>query len=84
MVDGATDLSVEYRGPGPALELARGSVLGNLRQLDMTQVSSHRAPMPCNVIYSGLDQKLFTTEAEIQHCSVGNRVVSLSQSVCCA
>ena len=70
VLDGATDLFVEYRGARPALELARGSVLGNLKQLDSTQVCSHRAAMPHYAIYSGLDQKLFVTRAGIYHCSM--------------
>ena len=50
VIDGFTDLHIEHRGAGPALELPRGKVLGELRQLGATRVHmSHREAVSCNV-----------------------------------
>ena len=52
VVNGTTDLYVEHRGAGPAIQLPVGLEIGELRQLGATEVTtSHKRTDLCHTIY---------------------------------
>ena len=54
MRNGLLDLFLEHTSVGPAIALARGRVIGKLRQISATKVSTpHRGIKTCLAIYQG-------------------------------
>jgi len=68
VVNGITDLYVEHRGAGPAVQLPRDLMLGELRQVGATKVTtSHHGTVSCHTIYQIFEKHLTSVCTDKRH-----------------
>ena len=67
VVNGTTDLYVEHRGAGPAIQLPRDLMLGELRQLGATKVTTtHHGTVSCHTIYQIFEKRWTSVRTDMR------------------